>query len=90
MNTTTHSSNQQPHQSQSNVYKRRYKVELMTSTMLMPEDNILTKELLAKNCEDAIRLAIELLQKEFPTTPWTKIEPWFVEQVSDMTAEFKL
>ena len=90
MNTRTNSNPLKTIQSQQTIYKQRYKVELMTATTLKPEDNIITMEVLAKDVQDATTIAIELIQKEFPTTPWIKIEPWFVEQVRDMTVDRKL
>ena len=82
MNTTTNTHPSKAIQSQRNIYKQRYRVELMTATTLRPEDNIITIEVLAKDVEDATTRAIELIQKEFPTTPWIKIDPWFVEAVT--------
>ncbi len=79
--TTKHSNISHPIQDQRDVLKHRYRVELITATVLRPVDNMMTLEVLAKDSQEAISLAIELLQKEFPTTPWTKIEPWFVERV---------
>jgi hypothetical protein len=81
MNTTTNSHPSKTIQSQQTIYKQRYRVELMTATTLRPEDNIITIEVLAKGVTEATTIAIELIQKEFPTTPWIKIEPWFVEKM---------
>ena len=82
MNATTNRSGKNYFiQHQNDTFKQRYRVELITATVLRPEDNMMVLEVLAKDSQEAISLAVELLQKEYPTTPWVKIEPWFVERV---------
>jgi hypothetical protein len=60
----------------------RFRVELLVNTQQQPSETILVKEVLADGERDAADIAVRLLKKEFPTTEWTKIDPWFVEEIS--------
>ena len=65
MNATTNRSGKNHfNQHQNDALKLRYRVELITATVLRPEDNMMVLEVLAKDSQEAISLATELLQKE--------------------------
>lgn len=61
--------------------QQRFRVELLVNTELHPNESILVKEVIATGADDAMDVAIRLLQKEYPTASWVKIDPWHVETI---------
>ena len=61
--------------------QQRFRVELLVNTQLHPTESMLVKEVIATSVDDATEIAIRLLQKEYPTASWVKIDPWHVEAI---------